>query len=149
MDGLVVRQSGPGDSEFAYRVKKAAFRRYVEAVWGWDEHTQRRLHEERSAAQDFRIISLAGTDVGVMATVVAGDCLKLNQLFLLPAYQSRGIGAACMEIVMAEARELNLPVRLRVLKVNPRAQAFYERVGFTPTGETDTHILMEHPPHPP
>jgi RimJ/RimL family protein N-acetyltransferase len=36
-----------------------------------------------------------------------------------------------------------LPVRLRVLKVNPRALAFYRRLGFTCTGETETHDLME------
>ncbi len=42
-----------------------------------------------------------------------------------------------------EARGLGRPVRLRVLKVNPRARAFYERLGFRRTGETDTHDLME------
>jgi hypothetical protein len=40
-------------------------------------------------------------------------------------------------------RQLGLPVRLRVMKVNPRALAFYERLGFMRTGETDTHDLME------
>lgn len=45
--------------------------------------------------------------------------------------------------VISEARRLGLPIRLRVLKVNNRALAFYQRLGFTPVGETDTHILME------
>lgn len=44
---------------------------------------------------------------------------------------------------MDEARRLGLPVRLQVLKINPRALSFYERSGFVRTGETDTHILME------
>jgi putative acetyltransferase len=143
MDDLVLRPAGPNDSEFAFRVKEAAFRQYVEKVWGWDEAEQRRLHEERFAAQDFRVISVAGTDVGIMAVVVAPDCLKLNQLFILPEHQGKGIGSACMRLIMDEARGLGLPVRLRVLKVNPRARAFYQRLGFVRTGETDTHDLME------
>ena len=48
-----------------------------------------------------------------------------------------------MLLIMEEARQLGLSVRLRVMKVNPRALAFYERQGFMRTGETDTHDLME------
>ena len=143
MNGLTLRGASPSDSELAYCVKNAAFKAYVEEVWGWDEDEQRRLHDQRFAAQDFRIISIDGTDVGVMAIVVADDCVKVNQLLVLPEYQGKGIGAACMLLIMDEARDLGLPVRLRVMKVNPRAQAFYERLWFTPTGETDTHNLME------
>ena len=48
-----------------------------------------------------------------------------------------------MLLLMDEARRLGLPVRLRVMKVNPRGLAFYERLGFTRTAETDTHDLLE------
>lgn len=75
--------------------------------------------------------------------VVAPDCVKVNQLFLLPEYQGKDIGRRCMLLIMEEARELGLPVRLRVMKVNPRALAFYQRLGFMRTGETNTHDLME------
>jgi len=115
----------------------------VEQVWGWDEDEQRQHHEQRFGAQDFRVINLAGTDVGIMAIVVALDCVKLNQLFLLPAHQGKGIGTQCMSLIMDEARRLGLPLRLGVLKVNQRALAFYQRLGFVCTGETDKHILME------
>ncbi len=143
MVNLKLREAAQDDSGFAYRAKRAALREYVEKVWGWDEDEQRRLHEQRFRAQDFRIISLAGTDVGIMAMVVAPDCVKLNQVFVLPEHQGKGIGRECMLLVMEEARQLGLPVRLGVLKVNPRAMAFYRRLGFTQTGETDTHHLME------
>jgi ribosomal protein S18 acetylase RimI-like enzyme len=48
-----------------------------------------------------------------------------------------------MPRVMQEARQLGLPVRLRVMKVNARALAFYERLGFVRTGGTATHHTME------
>ena len=123
-------------------MKRAAFREYVDKVWGWDEDKQQKLHRERFGAQDFRVVSLKGEDVGIMALCVEPDCLKLNQLFLMPSHQGMGIGAECMLRIIDEARELGLPVRLRVLKVNPRALAFYRRLGFLAAGETQTHVLM-------
>ena len=146
MNGLTLRKATPNDSDFAYCARKAAFKEYVEKVSTWDEDEQRQLHEQRFGSQDFRGINLAGTDVGIMAVDVAPDCVKVNQLFLLPAHQAMGIGRECMLLIMGEARRLGLPVRLRVLKVNPRALAFYLRLGFTRIGETDTHVLMEGAP---
>jgi len=143
MNDLTLRQASRNDSEFAYRAKRVAFRQYVEKVWGWDEEKQRKLHEERFDAHDFRIINVAGTDVGIMALVVAPDCVQLNQLFLLPEHQGKGIGRECMLLVMQQASRLGLPVRLRVLKVNSRALAFFQQLGFCRTGETETHVLME------
>jgi GNAT superfamily N-acetyltransferase len=143
MGSLTLRQADPTDSEFAYTVKRAAFRGYVEQVWGWDEAVQRGLHAQRFATQDYQVISEDGEDVGVAAWVAQPDCLKVNQLFILPGRQGRGVGRQVMLLVMAQARELGLPVRLQVLKVNPRALAFYERLGFVGTGETGTHDLME------
>lgn len=143
MNSLILLKANARDSEFAYSARRAAFREYVEKVEGWDEDEQRQLHERRFGAQDFRVINLAGTDVGILAVVVAPDCVKVNQLFLLPEHQGKGIGRRCMWLIMEEARQLGLPVRLRAMKVNPRALAFFQRLGFMRTGETDTHYLME------
>ncbi len=143
MDDFILRKATADDSEFAYQTKKAASRSYVEKVWGWDEEEQRQLHERRFISQDFYVIQASGIDVGILAMVREPDCVKLNQLFILPEYQSRGIGAACMMRVIEDAEALKLPVRLRVLKVNGRAIVFYERLGFKSIGENDTHLLME------
>jgi GNAT superfamily N-acetyltransferase len=145
-DRLTLRRAGPSDSEFAYRARRSAFKEYVEQAVGWDEDEERRLHRQRFETQDFRIIQLAGADVGVLALVRVPDCLKANQLFILPEYQGRGIGRECMTRVLMEARGLGVPVRLRVLKVNPRALAFYLRLGFTRIGEIETHDLLEKQP---
>ena len=100
MDNITLRKSTPIDSEFVYIVKKAAFREYVEQVHGWNEDERRRFHAQRFETQDFRIIHQGSTDVGVMAVVTAKDCVKVNQLFLLPEYQGRGIGETCMRRIM-------------------------------------------------
>lgn len=143
MDNLRLRKATADDSEFAYQTKKAAFSSYVEKVWGWAEEEQRQLHKRRFISQDFYVIQASGINVGILALVREPDCVKLNQLFILPKYQSRGIGMACMMHVMEDADALELPVRLKVLKVNSRAIVFYQRLGFKVIGESDTHILME------
>jgi len=110
---------------------------------GWDEEQQQQFHERRFKAQDFRVINLKGADVGIMAVVVTPECLKVNQLFLLPEYQNMGIGRECMSLVLDEAHQLGKPVHLQVLKVNLRAQAFFRKLGFEAIDESDTHIVMQ------
>jgi ribosomal protein S18 acetylase RimI-like enzyme len=146
IDHLTLKQATPEDREFAYKVKKAAFRGYVEKAWGWDEAQQRRLHAERFTAQDVRIINFEGKNVGFLSLAITPECMQLKQIFILPEYQGRGIGSACTRILMDEARCHGLPARLRVLKVNPRARALYKRLGFVCAGETDTHTLLQWTP---
>ena len=143
---LRLRKATVGDSEFAYQTKKVAFREYVEKVWGWDEDEQRQLHERRFASQDFQVIQVSDINVGILAIVRQPDCVKVNQMFIVPEHQSRGIGAACIMRIIEDAAVSKLPVRLQVLKVNKRAATFYQRMGFRSTGESNTHILMERLP---
>ena len=143
MKNLKLRKAAADDSEFAYRTKKAAFREYLEKASVWNEEEQRKLHQRRFAEHDFRIIHLSGVDVGILAMSRQPDRIKFNQMFILPEYQSKGIGGACMTLVISEAAVSELPIQLRVLKVNPRALAFYQRFGFKSIGEDVDHILME------
>lgn len=145
MDSLKLRKATASDSEFAYRTKKAAFRRYVEQVWGWDEEEQRQLHIRRYASQEFSVIQLSGVYVGIMAIVQEPDCVKLNQMYVLPEHQGKGIGTACTMRVIEDATAAELSVRLQVLKVNSRAIGFFQKLGFKRIGESDTHVLMEGP----
>jgi len=143
MDGLKFRKATIGDSEFAYQTKKATLGEYVEEVWGWDEDEQREIHGKRFASQDVHVIQVSDVDIGILTVVRQPDCVRVNQIFILPEHQGEGIGAACMKHVIKDAAGLNLPVRLQVLKVNNRAITFYKRLGFESTGESDTHVLME------
>ena len=52
VDRPLPRKAAAGDSGFAHRVRRAAFREYVELVGGWDEGEQRQLHERRFAEQE-------------------------------------------------------------------------------------------------
>ena len=143
MEEVSLRRAYASDSEFVFTVKKAAFREYVEQIWGWDDSYQRQLHNRRFAAQDFRIIQFREVDVGFLAISHTSDMLKINQLFILPEYQGRGIGSACMTRIIDNANLEQKPVVLQVLKVNTRGIAFYQRLGFTIVNESSTHFQME------
>ncbi len=121
-----MRTATADDYKFAYQTKKVAFREYVEQVHPWDEDEQRRLHERRFVSQDFRVIQVAGIDVGILAMNREPDCLKLNQLFILPEFQGRGIGTACLRSVIDEATTGGLSIRLQVLQVNHKAMEFFQ-----------------------
>jgi len=146
-ESIIIRLATVNDSEFAYQTKKAAFRKYVEKVLGWDEDEQRQLHKRRFVAQDYKVIQVAGIDVGVLATTRQPDCVKVNQLFIVPEHQNKGIGTACIMRIIEDTTVSKLPIRLQVLKVNNRAFAFFQRLGFRSIGESNTHVLMERLPN--
>ena len=146
MEGLKIRKAQATDSEFVFAVKKAAFREYVEQIWGWDNTYQRDLHNRRFAAQDIRIIQFHRTDVGFLSVSNTSDMLKVDQLYILPEYQGKGIGAACMNHIIDDAQLEQKPVTLQALKINTRATAFYQRLGFTIVDENATHFQMKRHP---
>jgi ribosomal protein S18 acetylase RimI-like enzyme len=61
---------------------------------------------------------------------------------LRPALQGQGIGMLVIQQVLDEAKRSGKPVVLQVLKVNP-ARRLYERLGFSATGENETHYFMK------
>ena len=146
MEELKVRKAQATDSEFVFAVKKAAFREYVEQIWGWDDTYQKGLHNRRFASQDLRIIQFHGTDVGFLSTSNTSDTLKVDQLYILPEYQGRGVGATCMKRIIDDANLEQKPVTLQVLKINTRATAFYQRLRFIIVDENSTHFQMKRPP---
>lgn len=143
---LVLRRAAEDDSEFAFAMRKAAFRVYVDKSGGWNDRKERQRHERNFARYDYRVIGFQAVDRGIMTFDLTDDRLKLNQVFIAPEHQGQGIGERCMSLLFGEAQRLGLPIQLRVMKVNPRAGALYERLGFAVVDETETHTIMQWTP---
>ena len=146
MKELNIRRADARDSEFVFTVKEAAYREYVEQVWGWNDNYQQERHNKEFASYDFRIIQFCGTDVGFLIISGNSDTLKVNQIFILPEYQGKGIGSACMTRIVSDANLEQKSVSLKVLKVNTRGIAFYQRLGFTIVNEDSISFQMEKSP---
>ena len=144
MSNIKLRTAHPNDSDFAYNVKKAVFKKYLDLSTGWNDIEQKQLHRQRFESQDFRVIEFMDKDIGIVAIDKKTDYIKLNQLFILPEYQSKGRGSECMLQIMAEAN--GLPIQLQVIKSNPKAIRFYKKLGFINKAETETHELMQRNP---
>ena len=141
---LTLRPATQEDEEFCYLVLKTTMRGYVDQIWGWDEAWQRTYFRSRFDPAQNQVIVLDGVDIGVFGVEEREDELFISRLYILPAYQRRGIGTYLLQSVLDKGQALGLPVRLQVLVNNP-ARRLYERLGFQSTGETATHIVMTGP----
>jgi ribosomal protein S18 acetylase RimI-like enzyme len=71
----------------------------------------------------------------VPSCVTGPGAVNLARLYVEPTRQSQGIGARLVEGAIAEARGLGGEMLwLQVWEKNPRAVAFYRRMGFTEIG---------------
>ena len=139
-----MRPATEADSEFAYQVLKTALGSYIAMALGSDGQQQRELHQRRLRPSGSWIIVYDDKEVGLLAVDRESNHIRVRQLFLLPDFQGCGIGARLLKDILTESKHKGCPVKLRVLKVNHRAKVFFERLGFTVIGDTETHYQMEY-----
>ena len=97
------------------------------------------LGDEGVRAGRTRVAVAEDGTVVAFATAVPADAagaLELDDLFVDPGAMRRGVGRLLVEDLVDGARRAGV-VRIEVTG-NPRARAFYERVGFTVVGEVST-----------
>jgi GNAT superfamily N-acetyltransferase len=124
-------------------VLKETMREYVISTWGtWLEEESRRQTVEQVSAGRTEIIELNGVPVGIQSIERAGTHIQLEQLYLREAFQRRGLGTQLVKKLLEEARKSKLPIRLRVLVVNP-AKKLYQRLGFVVVERTAVRYFME------
>ena len=143
MESVVLRQATLEDSEFVFLVKKAALGEYIAQTWGWDEAFQRAFHLKEYEPEKTQIIVHKGQDVGWMLVSESDSEFDLQEIYILPAHQRLGIGSRLIRLVLADAEQKRKPVRLQVLRVNPKARRLYELLGFRLIGESDKYYLMQ------
>jgi GNAT superfamily N-acetyltransferase len=138
-----LRDATPGDCELLYRITHEAMHDYVVATWGaWNEA---RVRDECALAvqqESTKIIVIDQSDVGVLSASWMSDYVQLEQIYLLREYQRCGVGSQLLGDLIVSAKQRNLPIRLRVLAVNP-ARYWYEKFGFIATESTSERVFME------
>ncbi|MDF3083182.1 GNAT family N-acetyltransferase [Burkholderia sola] len=67
------------------------------------------------------------------------DYWLLDHLYIVPARQRKGIGAAVLRAILADADEHRMPVRVGALRGSD-SNRFYERHGFVRTDEAEWDI---------
>ena len=90
-----------------------------------------------------QIIQLDSQDIGCLAVERSPSHIQLTKLYILPNFQRCGIGSYLIKQLIDEAKILQIPLRLRVLAVNP-AINLYKREGFVIQTQTKERIYMEY-----
>jgi ribosomal protein S18 acetylase RimI-like enzyme len=129
---VTLRPASGEDADLVFRITEACMKDYAERTWGsWDEERTR----QSFVPATHEIVQYQGQDIGCIERSRASSKVSLNKLYILPAYQNRGIGTALMRQIMDDAGSAKKSIHLTVLLVNP-ARRFYERLGFVVTHST-------------
>lgn len=141
---IALRPALEQDFEYCRRLYFAEMRWIIEEL-RLDRNAQETSFGQQWNRKQVRIITLDDTDVGWLQTIREHCEIFLAQMFVDSPFQRRGIGTEVMTLLIDEATELNLAVRLNVVRINP-ARRLYERLGFRVTHEDDRKFYMKRDP---
>lgn len=144
IDKISLRASQKEDANFVNDLTRAVMTAYVEKTWSTEEENAAYFQKNSFDLAHTKIIQVNGVDAGRISVIKTATEIYLDNIHLLPQYQSQGIGSKVIQLIFQEAKECNLPVKLQLLRSNP-VKALYERLGFQVVDENKTHFFMEYP----
>jgi GNAT superfamily N-acetyltransferase len=143
---FTLRPSQVADAPLFYHLINRTMREFIVGTWGqWDEARIQREALEDSQSPKAQVIEIGGNAVGIWVVDRTPHRIHLEQIYLLPAYQRRGIGTSLLKKLILEATQADCPLTLRVIVINP-AKQFYDRLGFVVIETTPAFFLMEKQP---
>ena len=92
-----------------------------------------------------RFVEVDHSRAGFYTLRPRADHWLLDHLYIVPAHQGKGIGAAVLREILAEADEHRMPVHVGALRGSD-SNRFYERHGFVRTGEAEWDIYYRREP---
>ena len=144
---VVLRAALPEDFAYCRRIYFAEMKWIIEELH-LDRATQETSFEQQWDPTQVKIIALDDADIGWLQMSTRDNELFVAQMFVDRPFQRKGIGTEVMRRLIDEATELNQPVRLNVVKINP-AVRLYQRLGFQVTHEDDRKFYMKRDLNPP
>lgn len=132
------------DAEPLVALRIAAMRDSLERIGRFDAQRARERFLSGYSPRHTHHVELDGERVGFYVLKPAGEELLLDHLYVHPSHQGRGIGAAVLARVFAQADAARLPVRVGALR-DSDSNRFYRRHGFELVGESefDLHYLRQ------
>lgn len=130
------------ESEELVSLRVEAMRESLERIGRFDVQRARERFLSDFVPEFTRHILLDGERVGFVTVTHTADGLSLDHLYVRPAYQRRGVGAAVLATLFEEADVEALPLRVGALRGSD-SNRFYLRHGFVPLeqGEWDIYYV--------
>jgi GNAT superfamily N-acetyltransferase len=131
------RPATEADKPFLSWLEEACMREYAVALWGaW-----RPRPPDEQTLDGCRIIVEDRESIGCMTTIAHPDHIWVDQLYVSPGFQGKGIGSTALRMIISEAAAMGVPVRLSVVATNP-AIGFYLLHGLRIYEETSERRIM-------
>lgn len=131
------RPATEADRPFLSWLEEACMREYAVELWGaW----RPRPPDERML-DGCRIIVEGEESIGCMTTIAHPDYIWVDQLYISPRFQRKGIGSTALRMILSEAAAMGVSVRLSVIATNP-AIDFYLSHGLRIHEETSERRIM-------
>ena len=143
--GVRFRPLAEADFEWFLDLSVRCLRQQLEAIGRWDPVRRRSRARAGFETGEIRVMERGGTAIGTADLARRGSHAEIHSFYLDPSEPGRGLGAAILRVLLAEAA--GLPVHLEVLKQSPAAR-LYERAGFVRTAEQDYDWLYVLPALP-
>jgi GNAT superfamily N-acetyltransferase len=133
------------DAEHLAALRVEAMRESLEQIGRFDPIRARQRFLSGFDPSLTHHIELAGARVGFVVVRPSEEGLLLDHLYVRPAHQNKGIGAAVLQQVFALARTQGCTVRVGALR-GSRANEFYRRHGFIEVAQEEFDIYYLHTP---
>lgn len=132
------------DYDWLYELHRDVYIDVITRQFGsWDEKEQMNFFQDVWKSHNITVITINKEPVGMFQLYQHNDHLWLAEIQIAAKYQNNGIGSKVIDDLIVKARKLGLPLRLRVLHKNHRAQSLYQRLGFRHLKGTKHHYVME------
>jgi GNAT superfamily N-acetyltransferase len=134
--------AGTEDAEALALLRVEAMRASLERLGRFNLERARQRFLSSFVPEHTRHIVAEGRRVGFVVVRPYQGELLLDHLYVRPSQQGRGIGAAVLQQVFAQADAARLPLRVGALRESD-SNRFYERHGFVlvERSEWDNHYL--------
>jgi GNAT superfamily N-acetyltransferase len=139
---LTIRAPAGDEADALADLRVEAMRESLERVGRFDPERARARFLSGYSPQQTRVVEADGERAGFFVVKPHEEGLLLDHLYVAPKHQRKGIGAAVLERVFAQAASANLPVRVGALRES-ESNAFYVRHGFVlvDQGEFDNYYV--------
>ena len=126
---ITFEQAVQADAEALAALRVVAMRESLERIGRFDATRARERFLSGFNSEQTRHILVAGKIVGFVAIKPIENGLLLDHLYVKPAHQGQGIGAAVLSEVFAQASKANCSVRVGALRES-ESNRFYAQHGF-------------------
>ena len=143
--GVKLRSAGRDDFSFAERLYVESTNPLLKAIGRWDAAAVAQRFSDGFRRGPSQIVCIDGKDIGWLQVSRRDASIHLHQVQLIKAFRNRGIGTELIRSVMAEAKRLDLPLTLNVIRGNPAIE-LYRRLGFRVVSEDAELLKMQWDP---